>query len=73
MVRNNILQKNLAPEAKMQSWDNVFGLLHYDVADILSKDALDGECDGVHHVLEKVVLYVVFVEPIMADELALAV
>jgi hypothetical protein len=43
------------------------------MTNVLSEEFLDGHSDGVHHVLSKVVLDQVLLEPVVANKLALAV
>ena len=51
----------------------VFLLLLYYTANVFGKDFLDGKRERIHNVLSEVNLDVALVEPVMADELALAV
>lgn len=53
--------------------NDVFFGLGDDVANVLCVQLLDGKRDGVHNVLSEIVLDQVFFEPVVADELALAV
>jgi len=47
--------------------------LRNDMTNVLSEELLDRHCDGVHHVLLEVILDQVFLEPVVTDELSLAV
>lgn len=47
--------------------------LRNDMTNVFSEELLNRHCDGVHHVLLEVVLYQMLFEPVVADELALAI